>query len=172
MNIQSTPNQAPAAMRICHLMPQVAPSRDELAGKKRKVARVLSDVNAFLAMCGRLGVDGRDLFSTSDIVEGRNTPQVPCGVPAICSARCSCKWRCRCFGHATRSRPRSERILTSWFWREAEGSSGLCDVLTGVPRAVEPVAVLPAAQHPGELLQTFASGAARGACTAVNQLSQ
>jgi hypothetical protein len=56
----------------------VAPSANELVGRKRKAAHVLRDVNAFLALAGRLGVDGRDLFSTSDIVEGRNTPQVIC----------------------------------------------------------------------------------------------
>lgn len=60
----------------CHVAQQVAPSPDELIGKKRKAARVLGDVNAFLGMVCRLGVDGRDLFSTSDIVEGRSTAQV------------------------------------------------------------------------------------------------
>ena len=55
---------------------QEAPTADELLGKRRKPARVLRDVDAFLALAARLGVASRDLFSASDVVEGRNTPQV------------------------------------------------------------------------------------------------
>lgn len=55
---------------------QVEPSPQELLGsKKRKVARVLTDVNAFITLAGHMGVNADDLFSTSDIIEGRNTAQ-------------------------------------------------------------------------------------------------
>jgi hypothetical protein len=55
---------------------QKPPSADELLGRKRTPARVMRDVDAFLSLAARLGVDSRDLFSASDVVEGRNTPQV------------------------------------------------------------------------------------------------